>query len=140
MADQAADQQHKRSRKDKSTDESADSSCGEENTRKRLTRAELLLDLEELDKTPFDPVAFDKSDIEKQLRSGSSILVLERTRTNRSHCRALSCLERELTGIPNIRSDYRLNLIDLTGQRFQPNRYFHITCIEHILDLTAPLE
>jgi hypothetical protein len=121
MADQAADQQHKRSRKDMSTDESADSTCGEENTRKRntkkrLTCAELYFDLEEeQDETLSDPVAVDKSDIEEQLRSGSSILVIERTPSNRSHCRALLYLNREVTGIPNIESDYRLDLMVLTG-------------------------
>jgi hypothetical protein len=72
---------------------------------------------EELNEKPFNPVATDKSDIEEELRSGSSVLVLESTPSRRSHCRALVCLREELTGILNIKSDYRLNLKDLTGKR-----------------------
>jgi hypothetical protein len=72
---------------------------------------------EELNAKPSDPVATDKSDIEQELRSGSSILVLESTPSRRSHCRALLCLRHKLTGIINIESDYRFNLKDLTGRR-----------------------
>ncbi len=71
----------------------------------------------ELNAKPSDPVATDKSDIEQELRSGSSILVLESTPSRRSHCRALLCLRHKLTGIINIESDYRFNLKDLTGTR-----------------------
>jgi hypothetical protein len=72
---------------------------------------------DEWDAKPSDPVATDKSDIERELRSGSSILVLESTPSRRSHCRALLCLRHKLTGIINIESDYRFNLKDLTGRR-----------------------
>ena len=72
---------------------------------------------EELNKRPFNPVAVDKSDIEEELQSGSSILVLESTPNKRSHCQALLCLKRELTGIPHIEPDFRLNLKDLAGKQ-----------------------
>jgi hypothetical protein len=41
---------------------------------------------DELNAKPSDPVATDKSDIEQELLSGSSILVLESTPSRRSHC------------------------------------------------------
>jgi hypothetical protein len=71
----------------------------------------------ELIAKPSDPVATDKSDIEQELRSGSSILVLKSIPSRRSHCRALLCHRHKLTGIINIESDYRFNLKDLTGRR-----------------------
>lgn len=71
----------------------------------------------ELNAKPSDLVATDKSDIKQDLRSGSSILVLESTPSRRSHCRALLCLRQKLTSIINIESDYRFNLKDLTGIR-----------------------
>jgi hypothetical protein len=52
----------------------------------------------------FDPVATDKSDVENELQSGSSILVLESTPSRRSH-RALFCLRHKLNGIVNIESE-----------------------------------
>ncbi|KFZ00165.1 hypothetical protein V500_01153 [Pseudogymnoascus sp. VKM F-4518 (FW-2643)] len=101
----------------------------------------------ELNAKPSDPVATDKSDIEQELRSGSSILVLESTPSRRSHCRALLCLRHKLTGIINIESDYRFNLKDLTGRRagdlshhLQPNRFYHVTCLEHTLGPQSLLE
>jgi hypothetical protein len=133
VANQAGDQQRKRRQKDTSTDESAGSRCQEANTRKRQKlnggRGPKPMEFykaleEELNEKPFDPVAIDKSDIEEELRSGSSVLVLESTRSRRSHCRALVCLRKELTGILNIKSDYRLNLKDLTGKRSGDISYY----------------
>ncbi|KFX96303.1 hypothetical protein O988_05384 [Pseudogymnoascus sp. VKM F-3808] len=102
---------------------------------------------DEWDAKPSDPMATDKSDIEQELRSGSSILVLEHTPSRRSHCRALLCLRHKLTGIINIESDYRFNLKDLTGRRagdsshhLQPNRFYHVACLEHILSPQSLLE
>jgi hypothetical protein len=79
MADQAANQQCKRRQRDKSADESAGSSCREENTRKRQKRnggrspkpAEFYIALEEeLNKRSFNLVAVDKSDIERSFGRG----------------------------------------------------------------------
>jgi len=73
---------------------------------------------EELNAKPSDPVATDKSDIEQELRSGSSsIQVLESTPSRRSHCRALFCLRHKLSGAINIESDCRFNPKDLTERR-----------------------
>jgi hypothetical protein len=71
----------------------------------------------ELNAKPFDSVATDQSDVENELRSGSSILVLESTPSRRSHCRALLCLRYKLTGIVNIEPVYRFKLKDLTDRR-----------------------
>jgi hypothetical protein len=94
LANQATNQQHKRHRKENSAEEAASS-----NTRKRQKHeggpksAEFYEALEEeLNAKSFDPVATDKTDIEGELRSGSSILVLESTPSKRSRCRALLCL------------------------------------------------
>ena len=46
----------------------------------------------ELNAKPFDPLTTDQSDVENELQSGSSILVLESTLSRHSHCRALFCL------------------------------------------------
>ena len=119
----------------------------------------------ELNAKPFDPLTTDQSDVENELQSGSSILVLESTLSRHSHCRALFCLWYKLTGIINIKSDYRFNLKDLTRRRsgdlshylrkshwsrlsrswpsnqtWEPNRYCHVTCLEHILCLQSLLE
>ena len=65
----------------------------------------------------MSPDVTDKSDIEQELRSESSILVLESTPSRRSHCRALLCFRQKLSGVINIESDYCFNLKDLTGRR-----------------------
>lgn len=120
------DQQHKRHRKENSAEKAASSSYQEANTKKRQKHngeggpksAEFYKALEEeLNAKSFDPVTTDKSGIEEELQSGSSILVLESTPSRRSHCRALLCIRHKLTGIINIESDYRFNLKDLTGKR-----------------------
>jgi hypothetical protein len=118
LADQATNQQHKRHRNENSAEETASS-----NTRKKQKHegspksVEFYKALEEeLNVKSFDPVAMDKTDIKGELRSGSSILVLESTPSRRSHCRALLCLEHKLTGIINIELDYRFNLKDLTSK------------------------
>ncbi|KFY02909.1 hypothetical protein V490_00367 [Pseudogymnoascus sp. VKM F-3557] len=86
---------------------------------------------DEWDAKPSDPVATDKSDIEQELRSGSSILVLESTPSRRSHCRALLCLRHQLTGIINIESDYRFNLKDLTGRWAGDLSHHYVSCTEN---------
>lgn len=72
---------------------------------------------EELGVKPFDPVATDKVNIEEELRSGSSVLILERTQDGGGYCRARFCLRQKLIGIISIESDYRFNVKDLTGKR-----------------------
>lgn len=51
----------------------------------------------ELNAKPFDPIATDQGDVENELQSGLSILVLESTPNRRSHCRTLFCLRYKLT-------------------------------------------
>lgn len=94
-----------------------------------------------------DIIELDREDIRKQLTSGSSFLVLETTSNWRSYCRANFCIPQLLRGRPNIECDYRFNLMDRTGERrsdsawySQPNRFFHISCIEHLFDLREILD
>ncbi|KAN0120277.1 hypothetical protein V8E51_002485 [Hyaloscypha variabilis] len=94
-----------------------------------------------------DIIELDREDIREQLASGSSILVLETTSNWRSYCRANFCIPQLLRGRPNIECDYRFNLRDRTGERQsdsawypQPNRFFHISCIEHLFDLREILD
>jgi hypothetical protein len=130
-----------------------------------LTREKILAEITRLmdstqdDQDP-DLVVLDREEIERQLRSGAAVLVLEDTETWQSHCRARFCLPRELRGRPNITSKYRLNLKDVTGRRtyykrelqvslriFEiktnsitaPNYFYHVSCVEQILDLRALL-
>ncbi|KAE9365414.1 hypothetical protein N431DRAFT_496510 [Stipitochalara longipes BDJ] len=89
-----------------------------------------------------DEVALDRGDIERELHSGDSVFILESTASWQSHCRARFCLPRELRGRPNIESEYRLNLKDIAGKRTfykPPNYFYHVSCVEQILDLSALL-
>lgn len=72
---------------------------------------------EERGKTVDELIEADKKDIENQLQSNSSVLILESSSTWRAHCRALFCIPRGLRKRPNIESDFRFNLLDLTGMR-----------------------
>jgi hypothetical protein len=77
-------------------------------------RARLDAKMEEKRKA-YDPVIEDRKQIGHQLQSGTSIFVLEYSKSARSHCRAKFCIPSELQGYPNIDSHYRLNLKDTTG-------------------------
>ncbi|KAH8749426.1 hypothetical protein BGZ57DRAFT_710906, partial [Hyaloscypha finlandica] len=51
-------------------------------------------------------------------------LVLEFTKSWKSHCRARFCIPRERWEKPNVESEYRLNLKNLTGERSGPISYY----------------
>ncbi|KZF22633.1 hypothetical protein L228DRAFT_268022 [Xylona heveae TC161] len=80
-------------------------------------------------------VSAQKHTIEEQLRTGSAILVLQSNYTDRSHCRAVVCPPRQVTGWPNISSAFRLKLM-----HSRTNEYFHVSCMERMLDLTTLIE
>lgn len=141
MADQAASLQGKKCQKVKNTDKSPGSSYEDANTRRKPKLKdgrgpkspefyEALI--KELNEKTFDKAAIDKNHIAEELRSGSSVLVLERTPSRRSTCRALLCLRQELTGAKNIESDYRLNLLDLTGKRSGDTSYHLRKHLSHL--------
>jgi hypothetical protein len=97
--------------------------------REPLAREELAADRELLNNSKDgdddpDLVALDRKDIERQPQSGASILVLEFTTSWKSHCRARFCIPRERWEKPNIESEYRINLKDLTGERSGPISYY----------------
>ncbi|KAF3389876.1 hypothetical protein DPV78_011632, partial [Talaromyces pinophilus] len=91
----------------------------------------------------------ERENIEEKLASGTFVIVLQ-TIPN-SHCRAWNCLPRELSSRPNICSDFRFNLRDLSSRRYGifnllltkreqgSNHYYHIICMEQIFGDLAPL-
>lgn len=99
---------------------------------------------------PIERAFSDKKIIEERLASGTFVLVSSKS----SHCRAWNCLPRVLSGRPNIESDFRFNLKDLSRQSYskfspaetlnltftqqiEPDQYYHVTCMEQIfIDLT----
>jgi hypothetical protein len=60
----------------------------------------------------------EREHIEEKLASGTFVIVLQTVPSRNSHCRAWNCLPRELSGRPNICSDFRFNLRDLSGRRY----------------------
>jgi hypothetical protein len=60
----------------------------------------------------------ERENIEEKLASGTFVIVLQTVPSRNSHCRAWNCLPRELSGRPNICSDFRFNLRDLSGRRY----------------------
>ncbi|KAE8553417.1 hypothetical protein EYB25_004799 [Talaromyces marneffei] len=96
-------------------------------------------DFERICDNPLEKAFFDKKHIEKLLASGTFVIILQTVRSKNSHCRAWNCPPRIITCMPNIRSDFRFNLKDLSGQHYQPNQYYHITCMEHIFLDLSPL-
>jgi hypothetical protein len=73
-------------------------------------------DFERICENPLEKAFFDKKHIEKLLASGTSGIILQTVRSKNSHCRAWNCPSRIITGMPNIRSDFRFNLKDLSGR------------------------
>ena len=76
-------------------------------------------------KTWDNLMTVDRTNFEEQLRSKSSAFYLERCPSQkRSHCRAQFCLPSMLSGQPNIESNYRFNLRDLTNTRTDPRAWW----------------
>ncbi|KAE9365433.1 hypothetical protein N431DRAFT_354052 [Stipitochalara longipes BDJ] len=95
----------------------------------------------------YDPVVEDRIEIEKQLQSGTSVLVLEVPKSTRSHCKASFCFPQEIGDGSKIYSSFRFNLKDLTGERVgamahwrQPDRFYHVSCFEQIMDCSTLLQ
>lgn len=76
-------------------------------------------DLERICENPIEKAFFDRKHIEKLLASGTFTIVLQAVPSQNSHCRAWNCPPRKLSGRPNIRSDFRFNLKDLSGRRYR---------------------
>lgn len=60
----------------------------------------------------------ERENIEEKLASGTFVIVLPTVPSRNSHCRAWNYLPRELSGRPNICSDFRFNLRDLSTRRY----------------------
>lgn len=74
---------------------------------------------ERISKNPIEKAFADKAHIERMLRSGSFAIVLQIVSSISSHCRAWSCLPTKVSGKPNIRSDYRFNVMSLSGLHYR---------------------
>jgi hypothetical protein len=82
--------------------------------------------------------ALTRRNIERDLESETTFLILEDVPNQTSHGRDPDCVSRLLTGKSDIKSLFRCNLKDGSGARADPNQYYHVSCVERILvDLTA---
>jgi hypothetical protein len=115
---------------------------------------------QQLGKSVDKLIKADKKNIEHELQSNMSVLILERSPTWKAHCQARFCIPRRLKKRPNIESPYRFNLVDLADLRAgrtcrsllpgtfyddltsaaDENRYYHISCIEQIFDLVPLIQ
>ena len=122
MADQARDPSsapHRPKRKDQrdlSDAASRNSDDEESGTRKRQRRQRrreyyIAMANEPSESRYRKARSWARRSIKEDLDSGSRILVLEYNGSNRTHCRASTCLPMQLTGRPNIKSDFRINLM-----------------------------
>ncbi|KAF8858362.1 hypothetical protein BDZ45DRAFT_397190 [Acephala macrosclerotiorum] len=102
----------------------------------RETKANAASKEEEREKAIRELLAGDKKDIETQLQSKSSILILELSANNSAHCRARHCFPGKLREHPRIESEYRLRLDHLVSL----NRYYHVSCMEQLFDLSTLIE
>ena len=75
-------------------------------------------EFERLLDNPIEQAFFDKRTIEKELASGTFVIILQTTPSKNSHCRAWNCPPETLSGRPNIRSAFRFNLKDLSGRHY----------------------
>jgi hypothetical protein len=74
---------------------------------------------ERISKNPIEKAFSDKTHIERKLRSGSFAIVLQTVSSKSSHCRAWNCLPNKVSGRPNIRSDFRFNVMSLSGLHYR---------------------
>ncbi|CZR52351.1 uncharacterized protein PAC_02228 [Phialocephala subalpina] len=102
---------------------------------------------DKIEKTSKDLIEADRKYLEKMLESKTSVLVLERSHTWRAHCRANFCIPKQLTKRPNIESNFRLKLFNLTNASVYamptyglPGDYYHVSCMEQIFDLATLLQ
>ncbi|KAJ5253723.1 hypothetical protein N7524_010903 [Penicillium chrysogenum] len=79
-----------------------------------------------------DPVAFERECIEDDITEQKRVILLQENPSSRSHCRYWGCVPTKLNGEPNIRSAFRLNLKDISGRYYEPNQYYHVSCLEQI--------
>ncbi|KAE8397203.1 hypothetical protein BDV37DRAFT_65329 [Aspergillus pseudonomiae] len=96
---------------------------------------------EKIKQDPAKRVAFERRCIEHELTNEKRVIILQDNPSTRSHCRFWECIPTKLNGEPNIRSAFRFNVKDLSGRSYEPNKYYHVSCIEQIFpDLAALIE
>lgn len=82
---------------------------------------------------PIERAFSDKKTIEERLASGTFVIMLQAVSSKSSHCRAWDCLQKLLSGTPNIESDFRFDLKDLSSQsysKFSPAETLNPTFIK----------
>ncbi|CAG8008601.1 unnamed protein product [Penicillium salamii] len=95
----------------------------------------------EWEKITQDSVVFERECIEDDLTEQKRVILLQENPSSRSHCRYWGCVPTKLNGEPNIRSAFRFNLKDVSGRYYEPNQYYHVSCLEQIYpDLGALVE
>ncbi|KAJ5267491.1 hypothetical protein N7478_010478 [Penicillium angulare] len=96
---------------------------------------------ERITEDPVKRVAFERKCIEDELTDQKRVILLQESPSRRSHCRFWDCVPRKLNGEPNIRSAFRFNVKDLSGRYYEPNKYYHVSCMEQIFpDLSSLVE
>ncbi|OQE71134.1 hypothetical protein PENNAL_c0111G02955 [Penicillium nalgiovense] len=96
---------------------------------------------ERITRDPVKRVAFERKCLEDELTDQKRVILLQDNPSSRSHCRFWDCISRKLNGEPNIRSAFRFNVKDLSGRYYEPNKYYHVSCMEQIFpDLSALVE
>ncbi|KAJ5712338.1 hypothetical protein N7493_008806 [Penicillium malachiteum] len=87
---------------------------------------------------PVKRLEFERKRVEAELTNQKRIIILQANPSTRSHCRFWDCVPRKFNGEPNIRSAFRFNLKDLSARYYEPNKYYHVSCMEQIFpDLSA---
>ncbi|KAL4934995.1 hypothetical protein BDV06DRAFT_140442 [Aspergillus oleicola] len=96
---------------------------------------------EKIAQDPVKRLAFERKCIEDELTNEKRVIILQDNPSTRSHCRFWECIPTKLNGEPNIRSAFRFNVKDLSGRYYEPNKYYHVSCMEQIFpDLPALIE
>ncbi|KAL2698090.1 hypothetical protein AAEP93_010800 [Penicillium crustosum] len=84
-------------------------------------------------------VAFERKCIEDALTDEKRVILLQENPSSRSHCRFWDCVPTKLNGEPNIRSAFRFNVKDFSGRYYEPNKFYHVSCMEQIFPYLSAL-
>ncbi|KAL5335627.1 hypothetical protein BJX70DRAFT_374646 [Aspergillus crustosus] len=96
---------------------------------------------EKITQDPVKRVAFERRCIKDKLMNEKRVIILQDNPSTRSHCRFWEYIPTKLNRKPNIRSAFCFNIKDLSGRYYEPNKYYHVSCMEQIFpDLAALIE
>ncbi|KAJ5370336.1 uncharacterized protein N7496_006428 [Penicillium cataractarum] len=93
------------------------------------------------EENPVKRVAFESECIEDELTDQKRVTLLQENPSISSNCCFWDCVPCKLYRKPNIRSAFHFNVKDLSGRYYEPNKYYHVSCIEQIFpDISALVE